>query len=508
MNIKPLLLGATIVAALSAPVLGDSHDTIRMATSFKIRSMDPVKQGFWMQEFGQGELLMKFQPDGSITPWLAESLTLADDTTWVIKLRNNITFQNGKAMDVPAVLAAIAYHRELNSGTKSVVPSEVEFTQTGPWEITVKTGVPVPELPSILAHESHLMIIDVEAVKAANGDFEKLEGAGIHTGPFKLVSLDDQKMVAERYEGYWQGKPVMDGVELQFVSDENARILAVKNGEIDIALYPPVAAKPVFDVTPGVNLDLGAVSAGGFTGFMNIEKSPLEDIKVRKALMKSINYQEIADTVFSGTKAEATGLYNPSFSWALKNYKFDPDEASALLDEAGWTKNGDYREKDGKTLSMTLLIYPQQPDLKPLSSALQGYLKAAGIDSKIVSVDSITETAKNDLVEWDFALSSTGTATVGAVGSFLTRYIKTGGDRNYGYSNKQMDTLIDQLSATVEQKKRDELLGKIQAILVEEDPYAFVLTLHKERVLVGDNWTDYEPGVAWNHIKWNTQPNQ
>ncbi|WP_316858600.1 ABC transporter substrate-binding protein [uncultured Cohaesibacter sp.] len=507
MKMKSLLLGVALAAAISVPAVADSPEVIRMATSFKIRSMDPIKQGFWMQEFGQGELLMKFHADGSITPWLAKDLKRVDDTTWVITMRDNITFQNGKAVDVPAVLAAIAYNRELNGGTQSVIPAEAEFLQTGPWEITVKTGTPVPELPSILAHESRLMIIDVDTVKAANGDFEKLEGAGIHTGPFKLISLDDQKMIAERYDNYWQGKPVMKGVELHFVTDENARILAVKNGEIDIALYPPVAAKPVFDVTPGVTLDLGAVSIDGFTGFMNVKKGPMADVAVRKAVMKAVNYQEIADTVFSGTKGKATGLYNPNFSWALKNYEFDLEEANDLLDKAGWVKKGDYREKDGKPLSITMLIYPQQPDLKPLSSALQGYFKAVGINSKITSVDSVNETAKNDLVDWDFALSSTGTATVGAVGNFLVRYIHTGGDRNYGYSNANVDQLIDELNVTMDQKKRDELLGKIQTVLVEDDPYAFVLALHKERVLVGDNYTDYVPGVAWNHVKWDTQPN-
>lgn len=69
-----------------------------------------------MQEFGQGELLMKFRPDGMITPWLAGSVESTHDTTWIITIHDGVTFQNGKAMDVPAVLAAIAYHRARNSG--------------------------------------------------------------------------------------------------------------------------------------------------------------------------------------------------------------------------------------------------------------------------------------------------------------------------------------------------------------------------------------------------------
>lgn len=482
---------------------------INMATGFQIRSMDPVEQGFWMQEFGQGELLMKFQPDGSVTPWLAESLTRVDDTTWIIAVNDGVTFQNGAAMDVPAVLASIAYFRDRSSGTLAVLPAGATFTQTGPLEITVQTGVPVPELPNILAHESRLMIIDVETVLAAGDDWARLIGAGIHTGPYRLVELDDQRMVAERYDGYWQGQPAMEGVELRFVSDVSARILAVQNGEVDIALYPPISAAPVFAATPNLNLALGAPSTGGFMGMMNVSDGPFEDIAVRKAVMEAINYEEMANAVFHGAKIPATGLYNPRFAWAVENYSFDVGAANAQLDAAGWVRDGDTRTRNGETLDLTLMIYPQQPDLVPLSNAVQAYLAEIGIASNIISVDSIRESTLNDLVEWDLAMVATGTATVGAVSGFLNRHVACDGDRNYGgYCNAEMDGLIDRLDETVDPDARAAILADVQAILVDEDPYAFALTILVERALVSDAWSDYVPGVAWHHISWQTAPNE
>ncbi|MEM6696033.1 MAG: ABC transporter substrate-binding protein [Pseudomonadota bacterium] len=505
MTLRSVLLSGAI-ALTALPAMAD--DIINMATSFQIRSMDPVSQGFWMQEFGQGELLMKFQPDGTITPWLAESVERTDDTTWVITIRDGVTFQNGRAMDVPAVLEAVAFHRERNSGTQSVLPAEATFTQTGPLEITVETGVPVPELPSILAHESRLMIIDVEPVLAAGEDYEALEGAGIHTGPYKLVDLNDQRMIAERYEDYWQGMPAMAGVELRFVSDVNARILAVQNGEVDIALYPPISAAPVFASTPNVNLALGAPSTGGFLSFMDVTNGAFEEMAVRRAVMLAVNYEELANAVFHGAKIPAASLYNPSFPWAVENYRFDPEAANALLDEAGWVREGDTRTRDGETLSVTLMIYPQQPDLVPLSGAMQSYLREIGIATEVVSVDSITEAAMNDLVEWDLALVATGTATVGAVSGFLNRYVACEGDRNYGgYCNERVEELIKSLDVTVDEETRNGILREIQTILVDEDPYVFNATILIERALVSDAWSEYVPAVAWNHIKWDTAPN-
>ncbi|MEM9522968.1 MAG: ABC transporter substrate-binding protein, partial [Pseudomonadota bacterium] len=371
-----------------------------------------------------------------------------------------------------------------------------------------ETGVPVPEFPNILAHEGRLMIIDVEPVRAAGEDFEALEGAGIHTGPYRLVELDDRRMIAERYEGYWRGMPAMKGVELRFVSDVNARILAVQNGEVDIALYPPIAAAPVFAATPNLNLALGAPSTGGFLSVMDVTNGVLEELAVRRAVMRAVNYEELANDVFHGAKAPATSLYNSRFPFAVENYRFDPEAANAILDEAGWVRDGDRRIRDGETLSVTLMIYPQQPDLVPLSNAMQAYLRAIGIASDIVSVDSVVEAAMNDLVEWDLAMVAAGTATVGSVSGFLNRYVACGGDRNYGdYCNDRVQKLIETLDVTVDEEARYEMLREIQTILVEEDPYVFNATILIERALVSDAWSDYVPAVAWNHIKWDTAPN-
>jgi peptide/nickel transport system substrate-binding protein len=321
------------------------------------------------------------------------------------------------------------------------------------------------------------------------------------------VDLDETRMIAERFDGYWQGTPAMEGVELRFVSDVNARILAVQNGEVDIALYPPIAAAPVFEVTPNVNLALGAPSTGGFLSVMDVTNGVFEEVALRKAVMLAVNYEELATRVFHGAKIPATGLYNPRFPWALENYRHDAAEAAAILDAAGWVRDGDTRRRGGETLSVTLMIYPQQPDLVPLATAMQSYLRAVGIASEIVSVDSIREAALNDLVDWDLALVATGTATVGSVSGFLNRYLACAGDRNYGgYCNARVEELIAALDVTVDEARRYAMLREIQTILVEEDPYVFNATILIERALTSDAWSNYVPAVAWNHIKWDTAP--
>ncbi|EBA07611.1 ABC transporter substrate-binding protein [Sagittula stellata] len=485
----------------------EADQPIRVITSFQIDSMDPESEGFWFQEFGVAELLMEFQRDGSVAPWLAESLEQVDDLTWVITLNKGVTFQNGRQLDADAVKRLMDFRLANKASLQGVVPPETTFDVTGPLEITVKTPVPLPEFPNVLAHESYFLIYDLDAVEAANGDWEALEHAGIYTGPYEVTDLTDAALTATRNENYWRGTPAMPGVTVTFVTDLNARVLAIQNGEGDIALYPQISAKPVYDATPNVNLALGDLSTGGYAAFMNTEEGPLADVAVRRALMKSIDYAEVSDAVFRGATAEAEGLYSTAFPWAVANYEHDPEEAARLLDEAGWTLDGDIRTKDGAPLTVKLVIYPQQPDLVPLSNALQAYLRALGVGTEILSVDDVNEAITSGSIDWDMALLGNGSATVGAVQGFLARYLASDGNRNYaGYSNARMDDLIAALAVEVDKTARNEILREIQGILVEDDPYVFNVTMLRPRALVSDAWSTYEPGVAWRHIGWQTAP--
>ncbi|MEN9061879.1 hypothetical protein [Ponticoccus litoralis] len=94
MKITHAALVALGIAAAQPAIAQEADQPIRIITSFQIDSMDPESEGFWFQEFGVAELLMEFQPDGTVAPWLAESLTQVDDLTWVITLNGGVTFHN------------------------------------------------------------------------------------------------------------------------------------------------------------------------------------------------------------------------------------------------------------------------------------------------------------------------------------------------------------------------------------------------------------------------------
>ncbi|MFN3644251.1 MAG: ABC transporter substrate-binding protein [Gemmobacter sp.] len=501
-------LAMAALLALPLPVAAETAPPLRVVTSFAIDSMNPWEDGFWMQEFGQAELLMQFREDGQHHPWLLERLENPEPTRWVMTLRPGLTFQNGKPVDAAAVLAAIEAARAHSTSAQGAVPEGAVFAVTGPLELTVTTPAPWPELPGVLADESVFLILDAEAVAAAGEDWGKLVGAGIYTGPYAVTALDSARMEAVAYPGYWQGPPALPGLTLSFVPDPSARILAVQNDEADIALYPPLAARPMVEATPGVHFNIGALGTGGFTGYMNLRQGPLADPALRKAVLRAVDYREIAEDVFRGGLAQATSLYAANLPFALENYRTDPAEAAALLDAAGWVPGANgTRQKDGMPLTLVLAIYPQQPDLAPLSAAVQAQLARVGIAAEIVSFDGINQALMEPANRWDIAMVSTGAAGWGRVQGFLEGYLLPGARRNYGgYDNAEVSALVAELATEADTARRTAILHRIQTILWDADPYAFSFNIHKGRVVVNDRYACYQPGFALYHISWQTAP--
>ncbi|WFE77053.1 ABC transporter substrate-binding protein [Roseinatronobacter sp. S2] len=505
------LSGAVTAVVLALPQIAMAHDPhadLRIVTSFTINSMNPWQDGYWMQEFGQAELLMKFNEDGNHHPWLLSSLENPEPNRWVLTLRDELHFQNGRPVDAAAVLAAIDAAIDHSPAAQGSVPDGAEFTVTGALELTVTTPAPWPELPGVLADEQVFLILDADAVAAVGEDWAQLVGAGIYTGPYSVTGLDDTRLKAEAFADYWQGTPALPGLTVAFVPDPNARILAVQNNEADIALYPPLAARPAVDAMPDVHFNLGGLSTGGFTGYMNLEQGPLADVSVRKAVLRAVDYREIAQDVFRGGLAQAHSLYAENLPFALQNYQTDLLDAAALLDAAGWVTGPDgIRHKDGRKLSVILAIYPQQPDLVPLSTAVQAQLARVGIDAEIVSFDGINQALLEPSNRWDLAMVSTGAASWGRVQNFLNTYLLPGARRNYGgYDNAEVNALVPELATEVDPERRTEILHRIQSILWDEDPYAFSFNIHLGRVIVNDQYACYAPGFALYHVSWQTAP--
>lgn len=509
-----LLLGLLLArpAALAfqgTPVPPAAHPPLRIVTSFQIDSLDPVEEGFWLVELGAAELPLRLTVDGGgVEPWLLEGYEQMDDLTWRLRLRSGLAFQNGKPLDAEAFAAVLRRQIARSPSVQAELPGSTAEV-TGEREVTLTTSRPTPAVPALLATEDIFPIYDVAAIEAVGDDFGALAGSGFYTGPYAVRALSERELLLERHAGYWGGPPPLEGVSVRIVPDAQARILAVQNGEADLALYPPTEVGRTLEGRDDAFFVAGETSRGGPRAFLNLQVAPLDDRRVRQAVLLGIDHRELAEDVMDGAYLQATGLYPPSFPWAVANQTTDRARAASLLDEAGWRMGEEgFREKDGERLRIVLLIYPQQPDLVPLTTAVQAQLADLGFEIEIRQVEDNNAAMQDPSTEWNVGLSFTGAVSFGgSPDPILRQYLLSGGESNFGgVAVPELDALIEALIVTSAEPRRTELLARIQQVVIEEEALQFYLAFSRPRVVVGPAYRDYlpRPGNLWVTIE--TEP--
>jgi len=124
---------------------------------------------------------------------------------------------------------------------------------------------------------------------------------------------------------------------------------------------------------------------------------------------------------------------------------------------------------------LRLAVYTTRAELPILGEAMQSQLKEIGINVKLESYESVSPVLKNR--DFDLCLYSVNTATTGDPQSFLTLYFKTGGSANYGgYSNPEVDGLINKLSTERDTQARYDIATTAQQILLKDNSTLFLVT--------------------------------
>jgi peptide/nickel transport system substrate-binding protein len=486
---------STSKATATKPTTLGNLGTVTIATSFAIDNLDPLDNGFWGSEFGFGDLLMKPVGHNNLEPWLLQSLTQTAPTVWTLKLRPDINFQNGDPLDADALAATMTYSLANNTSLQPDLPG-AKVAVAGPLTVTLATAAPVAAVPSLLANESMFPIYDVAKYLPLKATPDALVAAHIYTGPYTVTSLTPGQMELAPTAGYYGPQPTLAHLTIRFVSDPQARILAVEHGEADLALYPPTAAaRQLRGHTDAYFLSQQPGDGyGGFRLVLNLRSAQFGDVKVRQAVLHGIDYSAISGQVMNGHYDTAVGLYPAYLPYALPDQTTDLAAAKRLLDDDGWTTSGSgVRTKDGKTLGFTLLTYPQQPDLGPISLALQAELKDLGVSVQIHQVDDLTSTIKQ-AGGWDAALDGDSTLDWTATDPVqpLVDNFTTGGNNNYGgISDPQIDQLAKQLVGITDKAAQRTMLEQAQRIIVDQQAYSIYVAIKRDPVVASPRLRSY-----------------
>lgn len=449
--------------------------------------------------------LMDYKPGTTeLEPDLAESYTVSDDgLTYTFKLRDGVTFHNGRVMTSADV--KYSFERAVNPATQS--PGGGYFGMIAGYDdvaggkATALSGIETPDDKTVVfkltrpdATFLHLMAINFgyvvpkEEVEKAGADWGKQP---VGTGAFKFTEwAPGQYIKLERNKDYFRaGVPYLDNVTFEFGQDPTVAVLRLKKGEIDIvgdgippAQFAEIMADPA-------NKDLIAEGNQLHTGYvtMNVTQAPFDSVKVRQAVNMAINKERIVRLINNRAAPASQALppAMPGYNAENKGYAYDPEGAKKLLAEAGAGE-------------ITTELYVMNVDPNPrIAQAIQQDLAAVGIKAEIRSLAQAEVIAAGGAGKAPMIWSG-GMAWIADFpdpANFYYGILGCAGAVEGGwnwskYCNKALDERATKADAMVKDDQKDARIAEWKAVfdeVLKDAPWAPVFnekrfTYHSERM--------------------------
>jgi peptide/nickel transport system substrate-binding protein len=413
----------------------------------------------------------------------------SDGKTVTIKLRTGLKFADGTTMDAAAVKTSLDRHRGLEgSQRKSELGPVTGVTATDPATIEIKMSQPFAPLAAVLADRAG-MIMSPAQIAAKGADFGT---APVCIGAFKFSSriAQDRIEVVKDPNYYDAAKVKLDKVIYRPIPDPTTRFNNLRSGDVDVLFN--TSPINVDELKGNSNLKLISTESLGYQGITvnignanGVGKAPgplaapytgamATNAKVRKAFLLSMDREALVRTVFRGVYSPACGPIGPasplSSDAAQTCPKHDPEQAKKLLSEAGV-----------QTPVKVGLVVVNDADNRRIGEAVKSMAADGGFDVELQPTEfasslDVTDAGKYQLyrIGWSGRVDPDGN---------ITPFVQTKGSQNVaGYSNSELDSMLNQARAESDVAKRKDLYGKIVGKLQDEAPLIY---LYRQKNLTG-----------------------
>lgn len=422
--------------------------------------------------------LVRSDPTGktnNIVPSLSDHWTVsADGKTYTFHLRPGIKFSNGQpvtAEDVAWTLNRFG-NPKINAIMAAVAGGYGNATVVSSSTVRVQLAKPVAAFLYDISIWPAFVLPKNLVVKEGKAFYNHPVG----TGPFMVQSfVKGSHITMVRNPYYWEkGKPYLDSVRYNFVSDSNTRILALRAGnaqEMDVVPFSQVKSlssdKSVVVQTAKVPLFLGL--------WLNHLRPPLADLNVRKAMQYAINRALINQEIFDGqgkiSNSVLMGFALDAPSSVVKPYPFDVAKAKAMMAKSKFPKG-----------FSTTLLYPAGTDFyRQLALALQQELGAIGINVKLIEQDTATVTndwftRKFDMV-FPFASFTSDLTVPDEYSDFIANWANGFHGFETSWRSPAIQKMVLNFETTRSEAVRTKEWAQIQQALMDQTPVLNVLNL-------------------------------
>ena len=483
--VTPLLI--VVLLGLLLPGCRNRSETFVIALTDKISTLDPIgspsidaaSERIRVLVFNS---LVKKNEKFDYVPELATEIKRSDDgLSYTFTLHDGVTFQDGR----PLTSADVKYTIDTILASSSGKAASF-FEGTGANKQGIVTAVDAPDPRTVVIHLrkpwlpllSNLVPIGI--VPTGSADSQKTNPLG--SGPFKFVSYDSAQQIIDLQANpnYWEGAPKLSTLRVRVIEEASALQAELRSGSVTIVPLPsnltPDAIEslkkdPKLQVQsfPGANVI--------YLGF-NVEKPPLDNVKVRQAIAYAIDRETIIRDLLLGQARIAHSIL-PQESWAYspgQTYSYNPAKAKQLLDEAG------FRDPDGDGPQMRFKE-PLNFKISASSQATRQYVDVIRDSLQKVGIPVAIETMETNTLIDRLKLGEFQLTTLRWVGGnqdpiflkdiFGSKEIPTqdrAGRNRSRYKNPELDAILEEAVNTADRAKALELYRKAQEIISRDLP--------------------------------------
>lgn len=340
-----------------------------------------------------------------IQPSLAKSWDISEDgMTYTFHLRNDVKWHSNKEfkptrnLNADDVIASFMRQKDINNPYHKVSGGQYEyFTSMGMDTLikniekiddyTVVFHLSRPEAPFLanmaMSFASILSSEYADQMLKA-GTPEKFDLVPIGTGPFIFVQYQkDSRILFKANPDYFGPKAKLDRLVFTITPDAAVRYAKLQKGECHAMPYPNLADVERMKQDKNIVVDEMAGLNIGYLAY-NMDKAPLNNLKVRQALNMAVNKQAIIDAVFQGAAEPAKNFIPPTmwgYNDTIEDYPYNPEQAKALLKEAGF--------ENGFTISLWAMPVqrPYNPNARRMAEIIQSDWAKIGVTANIVTYE-------------------------------------------------------------------------------------------------------------------------
>jgi peptide/nickel transport system substrate-binding protein len=400
------------------------------------------------------ETLTKVNPDGSVTPLLAESWEVSPDlTTYTFRLRRGVKFHNGEPFNAQAV----KFSFDRAGGEKSTNKDKRTFANLATQAVDEHTVVVLtreidPDFPFLLGQASAVIV----EPKSAETNMTKPVG----TGPFVLENwVKGSSIALKKWDGYRNAAGIkLRRATFRIIADPAAQVAALLAGDVDA--FPRVTPRSVeqFKGNPRFQVIVSGSRAKTIMAINN-RKKPFDDVRVRRAIAMAIDRKAVIQGAGDGYGAPIGSHYAPSAPGYVDLTgvnPYNPDRARALLKEAGVAT----------PLEVTITL-PPPPYARQGGEVIASELAKVGIQAKLQNVEW-AQWLSNVYGNKNYDMTIISHVEPFDLGNFAKP------DYYWNYHSAKFDQLYDKYKTTANPRDRMKLLADVQRVIAEDSVHAFL----------------------------------